>query len=212
MGVFSGNPKDEKISGLENEAQERLRRIGTLRAQISTLAAEENKFLQEYDLIKKRLEGLNHRKDELASLKKEEISLTQEIKRRESILSGLQEQILQLQSNRGDLIQRTAKLRSQVSNEENEIKRTSEELLRLDTALSEHEARKLKITEETKLLKKTQEELEILERDYAQIQERIPLCRKKYEQTKLLIDEIKNNTDPVFQIILEIWKKLPDDV
>ena len=212
MNFFSGNQKDDKVANLENEAQERIKRVAELRAQISNLKTEEAKAQSEYDAVNARVTALRKRKDELTQLKTEEATLLKDVKLKEEKQSALIAELERIQETRRQLTTQIAPLRSQVANEEVGAKKDMEEAARLGKILADNAARKKTIQTDTEFVKKAEEELQTMEKDYNEIVERIPLTRKKHEETKQLVTELEKNIKPINQSILDIWKKLPDDV
>lgn len=204
--------KDDKVTNLENDAQERIRRIGSLRAQIVRLASEEKEIRLEYDETEIRRTSLRKRRDELARMKEEEAALNKDVRQREEKQSELIAELERLREIRGRLIPEVARLRANLSNEESGVKNDLEESARLEKALAEKVARKKKIIEDTEFFRQAEEELSQLEEQYKQIAERIPLTRKKYEQTKQIVEAMGKNIDPISRSIMDIWQQLPPDV
>lgn len=204
--------QDDKITNLEDEAQERIKRIGGLRAQISNLIREEKRMQLEYDEFQSRLAFLRQRSQELSQLKEEEATLNRDIKQQEKNHSTLIVELNRLQEIRLQLMPQIAKLRSKVEDEETETKKNVEEVSRLEKILNDNKARKEKIQENVKTLTKDEDELKALEETHTEITEHIPFTRKKYEQTKQLVEELEMRVNPISQAIMDIWQKLPPDV
>ena len=101
---------------------------------------------------------------------------------------------------------------NKIENEETETRKNAEEVSRLEAILNDNEARKKKIQENIETLTKDEDELEALEETYKEITEHVPFTRKKYEQTKQLVEELEKNVNPISQAIMDIWQKLPPDV
>jgi chromosome segregation ATPase len=200
------------VANLENEAQMRIKRIGELRAQISNLKRDEEKVQSEFNDVRVRIAAHRKRREELSQLKEEEASLSRDIKQREEKQSTLITELERLQEMRRQLTSQIALLRSRVTDEEAEAEKDKEELKRLERILADNEARTKTILDDTEFLNNADEELATLEKKYQEIVESIPLARKKYEETKRLVDEMEKNVNPVSQIIMDIWKKLPPDV
>lgn len=203
---------DDTIEKLEKEITEKRCLIGSLRAQVSKAITEEKKIQAEYDEITSRVASLEKRREELVQLKKQESVLTEDIREREEKKHSLEANLAELQEKRQPLLARVALLRAQFSNEESAAEKDKAEVARLEKILSENAARKEKILQDIEFQQKSEIELKVLEDQYAQIAESIPLLRKEYEQTRLLVEEMKNNTNPIAESILAIWSKLPPDV
>lgn len=204
--------KDDKVANLENEVQTRIQRIGALRARISSLTSEEKQLQTEYDAVAGRITSLRKRAEELAQMKLQETALAADVKNREEKQRTLESELAALQEARRTAVARIASLRAQVSNEESGAEKEKAEAARLEKILSDNAARKEKIRTDTEFCRRSETELAALEEQYKQIAENMPLLRKKYEQTKRLVEEMRANSDPVAQSILEIWSKLPPDV
>lgn len=211
MALFSGNQKDDKVANLEKEAQERLVRIGELRAQIANLTREETKVQAEYDAVQSRVVALRKRSEELKQLKVEEASLTKDIKLREEKHADLIAELASLQETRRQHVIQIGQMRAQVANEEAGAKKERDELARLEKILADNETRREKILADQTRLKKDEEELKTLEKEYSKMGERIQLARKQYEETKRLVETMKKNVMPINQAIMDIWQKLPPD-
>ena len=212
------NQQDDRVTTLENDAQERIKRIAGLRAQISNLTNEERKLQSEYDAVNQRVADLRNRTGNLPQLKEEETTLLREIKEREERQSALGADLEPLRETRRQLVQQISKLRAEVSNEESGAKKEREELARLEQILADNSAKRKEIENKTKTLqaaeeslKKEEDELNVLEEKNKELIERIPLTKKKYEETKQLVEELEKNTVPINQAIMNIWQQLPPD-
>ncbi len=213
MGIFSHDQTpDNKVRNLEHDAQTIMQRIGTLRAQISKLTSEEKQLQTDYDAAKQRAASFQKRREELESMKQEQERLAADLQQRGEKQKELTEELAKLQEQRRTFISRIATLRSQVANEENDARKDKAKLEELEKILGENAARKKKILDDIEFSQKSGAELAELEKQYKQIAETIPLMRKKYEQTRLLVEEMKKNTEPVARAVQEIWAALPQDV
>ena len=213
MAFFSHSPTpEEKAQKLEGEAQSAIQRIGALRAQISQLQNEEKLVQGEFDATKERVAALQHRRDEVEEMKRQAETLEADIKSRQEKLAALEGSLSTVREERRVLVARIAELRAQVSNEEKQVEADKAELTRLEGHIAENAERKQKILQDIEFSKNSESELAALEEQYKQIAESIPLMRKQYEQTRMLVEGMRTNTDPIAQAILEIWGKLPADV
>ena len=212
MATFrSNNPKDDKVMNLENDAQERTKRIEELQEQTFRLIYEEKTARAEYDAVNKRLTDLRKRNEELSRLKAEETALRKDIEQKEQTQSALIAELERIQEERRQLTSQITPLRSKVASEEAEAKKVREEAARLARILDDTEARKKKIQEDTEFEKRAEEELRMMEDGYKEIAERVPLMRKKYEETKQLVEELEKKINPINKSITDIWQKLPED-
>jgi len=196
---------------LENDAQERTKRIEELQEQTFRLIYEEKTARAEYDAVNKRLTDLRKRNEELSRLKAEETALRKDIEQKEQTQSALIAELERIQEERRQLTSQITPLRSKVASEEAEAKKVREEAARLARILDDTEARKKKIQEDTEFEKRAEEELRMMEDGYKEIAERVPLMRKKHEETKQLVEELEKKINPINKSITDIWQKLPED-
>lgn len=213
MGIFSNTPnKDDKIAALENDAQERMKRIGSLRAQIAQLTSEEKTVVGEFENVQIRTASLRQQRDALINMKSDAEALERDIEQRKEKQLELNNKFNALSIMRQKMMPEIAALRAQISKEEAEAKKDKLELEDLKNQIAANVARKQEIMDNTIFMNKATEELKELEEKFKSISEQLPVIRKKYNQTKLLVESMENDIAPVAESIRKIWKSLPDDV